>query len=80
MALRDHQVTVPLPAELRQFVEQTAAREDRTVADAERMLRETGKPVGPFIECEGRYFYPRRPYRSVPQLLSEVLRRARASS
>jgi hypothetical protein len=29
---RDHQLTVPLDADLRRFAEQQAAREDRTVA------------------------------------------------
>jgi hypothetical protein len=30
------QITVPLPAELREYVERVAAREDRTVASAVR--------------------------------------------
>ena len=32
MAKRDHQVSVPLPADLREFVERAAEQEDRTIA------------------------------------------------
>jgi hypothetical protein len=32
MAKRENQVSVPLPAELREFVKRAAAREDRTAA------------------------------------------------
>ena len=32
MAKRDHQVSVPLPAALREFVERAAEQEDRTIA------------------------------------------------
>jgi hypothetical protein len=38
MRKRDHQVSVPLDPELREFVEQSAAREDRTVAGQVRHL------------------------------------------
>jgi len=38
MSLRENQVTVPLPSELRAFVERAAEREDRTVAGVIRHL------------------------------------------
>jgi CopG-like RHH_1 or ribbon-helix-helix domain, RHH_5 len=38
MAKRDHQVSVPLPADLREFVERAAEQEDRTIAGQIRHL------------------------------------------
>jgi hypothetical protein len=35
---REHQITVPLDAPLRQFIERAAAREDRTLAGQIRHL------------------------------------------
>ena len=38
MAKRDHQVSVPLPSDLREFVERVAEQEDRTIAGQIRHL------------------------------------------
>ena len=38
MPKRDHQVSVPLPADLREFVERAAEQEDRTIAGQIRHL------------------------------------------
>jgi hypothetical protein len=45
--------------------------------DAQKMLRQIGKPAGPFIACEGRYFYPRRNGGPQHRPLSIELARAR---
>lgn len=48
--------------------------------DGQRVLRLAGKPVSPYIVVNGTVLYPRRPYRSVPQPLSDVLARARQAT
>jgi hypothetical protein len=38
LPVKEHQITVPLPADLREFLEHRAAAEDRSLASAARQI------------------------------------------